>query len=180
MPLRWGWFAIALALVWVAQSGVLWPLGLARWVDLYLLLVLVLALTAPRYDAALAGWFAGLVQDLASADVLGIHALSLGLTAWLVTRLRERVNLTLTRVRVVACVLVALAGQLVYVLHLRFWIVRVPETLPGLLASAAAVSLVAGLVAGLWTGRRSRRGHRTRGGADRFAARTRSPNRLGA
>lgn len=180
MPIRWAWFAIALGLVWVAQSSVLWPLGLARWIDLYLLLVMVLALTAPRYDAALAGWIAGLVQDLASADVLGIHALSLGLTAWLMTRLLQRVNLTVTRVRVVACVLVGFIGQLVYVLHLRFWIVRAPEGLPGLLATAAVVSLVAGLVAGLWTARRPPRRRRGRRGVDRFAARARSPERVGA
>ncbi len=173
MPIRWGWFAIALALVWVAQSSVLWPLGLSHWIDLYLLVALVLGLTAPRYDAALAGWVAGLVQDLASADVLGIHALSLGLSAWLLTRVRERVNLSLTPVRIAACALVGFAGQLVYVLHLRFWIVRAPHGLLPLLASAAVVSLVAAVIAGLWTARG--RGRTGRAGLARGRRLARSP-----
>ena len=168
MPIRWGWFAIALALVWAAQSGVVWPLGLARWIDLYLLLVLVLALTAPRYDAALAGWITGLVQDLASADVLGIHALCLGLTAWLIARLRERVNLSLTAVRIAASALTAFACQLVYLLHLRFWIVRHDGlSLLPLLTQAALTCTTAALIAGWITASGFGRQRRPRIGSPR-------------
>jgi len=56
--------------------------------DLMLILAVHYALWGPWPDAAIAAWILGLVVDLQSLDRIGIHALSFGLAAWAIMRVR--------------------------------------------------------------------------------------------
>jgi|GEM_PF-1171602 len=133
--MRWGAFALALLVTLLLQNAVLWPLG-ASWVDLFLVLALLLGLAARTHDACIAGWLTGIVQDLSSAGMLGIHAFALGIAALLLTRLRERVNLSVWWVRLLVTFAAALAAQLIYHVHLVFW-----EMHPGAVSWWAIVGL---------------------------------------
>jgi rod shape-determining protein MreD len=104
-------------------------------------------LLAPTWDARIAAWIAGLVYDLGSADVLGIHAFTLGLTAFLLTQLREVGNVGVWWVRLLAAFLAAWPGQFVYLLHLHYWAGHGSASLWSLIAAAALTALVVAVLA---------------------------------
>lgn len=89
-------------------------------VDLLLILALIYGLLAPVQHARIAGWIIGFAYDLTSEGPLGIYALALGLTALLLTLMREVVNRHVWHVRLLICFMAALPGQLLVPLHLRF------------------------------------------------------------
>lgn len=142
----WGPFAIALLVVYLIQTGVAALFGFVYF-DAFLVLALLCGLLAPSADARLGAWLVGLAQDLDSADALGIHAFALGLTALLLTWLREVLNLGLWWVRLLALVLAGWAGQVIYLTYGQYWIGRGESSFGGLLVSAAlTAALAAGLV----------------------------------
>ena len=121
-------------------------------VDLLLTLALVYGLLAPVQHARIAGWIIGFAYDLTTEGPLGIHALALGLTALLLTLMRESVNRSLWRVRLLICFAAAVPGQLLVPLHLRF--VQGANAGAGwqIALSAVMLSLTAAVLAALITG----------------------------
>lgn len=115
--MRWGGFALALLAAYLLQCGVFALWG-PDWIDLFLMLALLCGLAAPRHDARIAAWIVGITQDLASPDILGIHALSLGLVGLTLTILREMVNIGYWWPRLIVSFLAAGAGQAVYTVYL--------------------------------------------------------------
>jgi cell shape-determining protein MreD len=161
----WSGFAIALLLAYLFQTGVVALLG-APYVDAFLVLALLCGLLAPTHDARIAGWIAGLAQDLGSADALGIHAFTLGLTALLLTHLREVGNVGVWWVRGPVAFLAAWPGQLIYLLHLHYWAGQGSASLWQLVGNAALTALVAAALAMVinalpWMLRRRRRRYRS-------------------
>jgi rod shape-determining protein MreD len=144
--MAWGAFVAALVAAFLLQTGVLAPLDVQH-LDAFLLVAVMCGLLARTWDARIAGWIAGLVYDLGSADVLGIHAFTLGLTALLLTRLRDLGNIGVWWVRVLAVFLSAWPGQLVYLLHLHYWAGHGSASLWSLILSAALTALVAAILA---------------------------------
>ena len=114
--MRWGYFAIALVGVMLAQTALA-----PDWVDLFAALAFVIALTAAAPEACLAAWMTGFVQDLASTGRLGIHAVLLGVAAWVLVRVRELVNREIGWVRWLVICVVALPLQYFFVLYQRVW-----------------------------------------------------------
>jgi rod shape-determining protein MreD len=112
----WSVFAAALLAAFVLQTTVIRLLGVSS-LDLLCVLALLCGLLAPTADARIAGWIIGLVQDLGSAQGLGPHAFALGLTAWLLTRLRAWLSVRPVGVRLLACLLAAWPGQFLLLLH---------------------------------------------------------------
>jgi cell shape-determining protein MreD len=144
--MAWGGFAIALLLAYLLQTGVAALLNIPFF-DAFLVLALLCGLLAPTHDGRIAAWIVGLVQDLGSADALGIHAFTLGLTGLLLTHLREIGNISVWWVRGLAAFLAAWPGQLIYLLHLHYWAGHGSASLWGLVAGAALTSLVAAALA---------------------------------
>ena len=118
--MRWGSFALVLAATYLLQVAVLFVLGWS-WLDPFLILALVCALMAPTHEARLAGWITGLVQDLGSIDPLGLHAFTLGLAVWIVTKLREELNVHVIWPRLLVLLFGSFPALLVYWLHRAFW-----------------------------------------------------------
>lgn len=114
----WLWFSAALLVVSILQSTVM----VHAWstIDLYIILTIVWALSAPTYDARVAGWIIGLVQDLGTVSPLGLHAFALGLTALAVTILRENIFRQTLYTRSVVGAVGALPGVLLVPIHLWF------------------------------------------------------------
>lgn len=164
MTFHWGRFTLLLLVVLLVQTGLSWITSL-RVLDAFLLLVLLVSLLGPDHDSRLAAWITGLFQDLASADPLGLHAFSLGLTALILTRLRDLLNLNVSWLRTAACLLAALPGQLLCGLHVHFWsghgIMSAFEIALAALAAAAVASLVAASVTGMPRFARRLRARRT-------------------
>ena len=119
--------------------------------DLMLVLALVYGLLAPVNDARLAGWIIGLATDLMTEGPIGIYALALGLTALLVTLLRETMNRRLWWVRLLIGLLAAVPGQLLVLLHLRFIQGAQVGAWWEMLWSAVILSAAAALLAALIT-----------------------------
>lgn len=89
--LRWGLTALVtftVVVVQVAVFDVVRPLGLR--VDLPLLLVLGVGLTARRADAAVVGWGTGLLVDLHHLGPLGLTALVYAVAGWSLADSRRR------------------------------------------------------------------------------------------
>lgn len=89
--LRWGLTALAAlttVIVQVAVFDVVRPFGLR--IDLPLLLVLGVGLTARRADAAVVGWGTGLVIDLHQLGPLGLTALVYAVAGWSLADSRRR------------------------------------------------------------------------------------------
>ncbi|MGD8453041.1 MAG: hypothetical protein PVJ57_14580 [Phycisphaerae bacterium] len=150
--MTWLGLLAALLVSLVLQTGLHW-LGLASpyGVDLLLALALIYGLAAPLAEARLAGWIIGFGVDLMTEGPLGAHAFALGLTAYFLTVLRERVNGTLWWIRLAICFLAALPGQVLLGLHLRYVLDATGAGLGGLLVSALVLSLTGALVAALAT-----------------------------
>lgn len=144
--MAWGGFAIALLLTYLVQTGVTALLPVPG-VDLFLVLALLCGLLAPTHDARIAAWVVGFAQDLGSVDALGIHAFTLGLSAWLLTYLREIINVRAWWVRALAALLAAWPGQLTYLLHVHYWAGSGDASLGGLLAAATLTAAVAAALA---------------------------------
>jgi rod shape-determining protein MreD len=140
--MAWGSFAIALLLAYLVQAGVVALLGVQVF-DAFLILALLCGLLAPPHDARIAAWVTGFVQDLGSADALGIHAFTLGLSGLVLTHLREIVNVRAWWVRGLAAFLAAWPGQIIYLLHLHYWAGRGSGSFGSLLLSATLTALVA-------------------------------------
>jgi cell shape-determining protein MreD len=162
--MAWGGFALALVLAYLVQTGVAAALHLPYF-DAFLLVAVLCGFLAPTHDARLAAWITGLAQDLGSADALGIHAFTLGLTGLLVTWLREVGNVGVWWVRGMAAFLAAWPGQLVYLLHLHYWTGHASSSLGRLIVTATLTSLVAAVLATListapWLLHRRRRHYR--------------------
>jgi cell shape-determining protein MreD len=162
--MAWGAFAIALVLAYLVQTGVAALIPLPSF-DPFLVLALLVGLLAPTYDARIAAWIAGFVQDLGSADALGIHAFTLGLTGLLLTHLREIVNVRVWWVRGLAALVAAWPGQLIYLLHLNYWAGVGAVSLGDVVVSATWTALLAAALATIihalpWLVGRRRRGTR--------------------
>ena len=87
---RRGLLFVALLIALVLQ---LWPLfgGVAMWRPHFVLLVLTFALIyRPDYYGIATAWFAGLVMDAVTGGVFGRYALALGICAYLLHLLRQR------------------------------------------------------------------------------------------
>jgi len=158
--MAWGGFTIALLLVYLVQTGVAGLLGVPYF-DAFLVLALLCGFLAPTHDARIAAWIVGLAQDLGSADVLGIHAFTLGLTVLLLTRLREIANINRWWVRGVAGLLAAWPGQAIYLLHLHYWAGPGNTSFWSLILVATLTTLLAAAFAALinslpWWARRRR------------------------
>lgn len=153
MTLTWGRFALALLATLVVQTVVAWLLG-ARYLDAFLLLSVLAGLLAPARDARLMALAAGLAQDLTSADVLGLHAFSLGLTGLLLTLLLEVVNTSVLWARIAVCFLAALPGQLLCAVHTVYWSGHGLTPWPLVLADVTILSLVAAIAASAITSSR--------------------------
>ncbi|MBL8879225.1 MAG: hypothetical protein JNG88_08905 [Phycisphaerales bacterium] len=164
----WGAFSIIAVITLVLQTTVVRLLGI-EGVDLFLALALFLGLTASTSDARLAAWCAGFVQDLAGGGPIGLHALALGTSVWLLTTLRDVVNLQVWWARWVVGALGALPAQVLVVAYLHYGLgTRLSVVWTAL--SIVVTSLLAGLLATLLTqlpiflewDRRRRRYHRAR------------------
>jgi len=160
--MSWGRFAIALGLVYVFQIGAASLLGWSH-LDPFLIMAVIYGLTAPRHDARIAAWLAGLAQDLGSADALGVHAFTLGLTGLFVTKLREVGNVNVWWVRGLIMLAAAWPGQALYLFHLHYWSGAGAASFSALLFKATIVSAIAAAAALVVTalpsfGRRPRRG----------------------
>lgn len=149
--MAWGAFAIALLLAYLLQKGVAAVLGVPLF-DPFLVLALLCGLLAPKYDARIAGWIVGFCQDLGSADALGIHAFTLGLSGLLLTYLREVVNVHAWWVRGLALFLAAWPGQIIYLLHLHYWAGHAAGSFSDLIVAATLTCLVAAALALLING----------------------------
>ncbi len=145
--MAWGGFAIALVLAYLVQVGVAAPLDVSPHFDAFLLVAVLCGLLAPTHDARIAAWITGLAQDLGSADALGIHAFTLGLTGLLLTWLREVGNVGVWWVRGLAVFLAAWFGQLIYLLHLHYWAGNAVASLWSLVVSATLTALVTAVLA---------------------------------
>jgi rod shape-determining protein MreD len=92
MNLRWGATALVAVTTVVAQVAVfdaVRPLGVR--IDLPLLLVLGVGLSARRPDAAVVGWCTGLLVDLHQLGPLGLTALVYTVAGWSLADSRVRV-----------------------------------------------------------------------------------------
>jgi len=88
--MRWLTFAILAVLVLTLQAAVAPRVELFRARPDFLLIVVVfLGLCAPPRDAIAAAWILGACADLLTIERFGVVALSYGLTAIIVTLLRE-------------------------------------------------------------------------------------------
>lgn len=143
--MAWSGFIVALVLAYLLQSfaEALFP---GTYFDAYLLLALLCGFVAPADDARIGGWIVGLTKDLASADPLGIHALTLGLATLLVTGLREAININAAWVRVLAAFIAAVPARFVYLLHAQYWVGTSDESLVALLTHAALSAAIAAVL----------------------------------
>jgi rod shape-determining protein MreD len=143
----WGLFSVALLIVYLLQSAMLGHFAPA-WLDLFLAFALLCGLAGPLWEARLAGWIVGLAQDVGTDGPLGIHALALGLTVLLLTRMREAVNRELWWVRWLVGFLVAVPAQLLVQVHDRYF-QGAAVSWPHMLGHALLTALVAALLAAL-------------------------------
>ena len=147
--MAWGGFAIALLLAYLVQVGIAAVLPIQHF-DAFLVLALLCGLVGPTHEARLAAWLTGLAQDLGSADALGIHAFTLGLSGLLLTWIREIGNVGVWWVRGLAALAAAWPGQVLYLLHLHYYSSRSDGvSVWSLLLTAACTSLVAAFLATL-------------------------------
>jgi cell shape-determining protein MreD len=149
--MAWGSFAIALVVAYLLQTGVAGPLDVPSF-DAFLLLALLCGLLAPTHEARIGAWITGLAQDLGSADALGVHAFALGLTALLLTWLRDVGNVSVWWVRILAAFLAAWPGRLIYLLHVHYWAGHGSASLWSLVGEATLTALVAAVLAALLCG----------------------------
>ncbi|MBU0639956.1 MAG: hypothetical protein KKB50_13895 [Planctomycetes bacterium] len=173
--MRWGLFAVALLVTYLLQTAVVGHFGVPRAgfpvLDLFLVLGLTCGFARARgevhaspglasiHDARIAAWITGFAQDLASVGPLGIHAVALGLTAFIVTKLRVVVNERLRRVRLVVGFAAAVPAQVLLVVQQRTWsgaaaLERATPVDPlwVALTSALLTALLAAAIAALITG----------------------------
>jgi len=121
--MRWLTFAILAVLVLTLQAAVAPRIDLfSARPDFLLIVVVFLGLYASSGDAIAAGWILGACADLMTIERFGVIAFSYGLTAILVTLLREYLFryrvLTQTIVTLTACLLVRTAWTMYY--HLLY------------------------------------------------------------
>ena len=121
--MRWLTFAILTVLVLTLQAAVAPRLELfSARPDFLLVVVVFLSLYAPSSNAIAAGWVLGVCADLMTIERFGVIALSYGLTAIIVTFLREYLFryrvVTQTAVTLTACLLVRTAWTMYY--HLLY------------------------------------------------------------
>ncbi|MEW6250615.1 MAG: hypothetical protein AB1716_08195 [Planctomycetota bacterium] len=154
--MRWGWFALALLLVYVLATA--WP---HTWLDLLAAFALACALLLPAEDAWLAGWITGFSHDLAGHGPIGIHALALGLAAYGLTRIRDGLNRELWWVRWLGGFVVLFPAQILVALHQRYiggqripWWQIVTEPAGVALLAALLAALAAGVPAAIARRRR--------------------------
>ena len=163
--MSWSRFALALLVVTLAQTAVIPLTGLGAMVDLFTVLALVVAMTAPMHDARIAAWIVGLVYGAATIGSVGAHALALGLAGWLLTLLRGTLNVAAAPGRVVASFLAAWPALLLIRLHLRYWELGAGESLIAVLVNSCGLAVTASVLAALITffpGLGPRRGRRER------------------
>jgi rod shape-determining protein MreD len=121
--MRWLTFAILAVLVLTLQAAVAPRLELfSARPDFLLVVVVFLSLYAPSRDAIAAGWILGACADLMTIERFGVIALSYGLTAMIVTSLREYLFryrvMTQLVAALTACLLVRTAWTMYY--HLLY------------------------------------------------------------
>ncbi len=119
-----GWAAalVALFFVFLVQSTLV--VALPEWVrpDGYLVAAVVLSLLMPVYDARLAAFLAGFLQDIESGDpTIGGRAVCFGLMAMLIGKLRVEVNLRVWWGRLTVALLGALPPYFLHLVFARFW-----------------------------------------------------------
>ena len=153
----WGLFIVGLIVVFLMQVGLVGALNLP-FLDLFAVYALVLGLLLPTWDARLAAWVIGLVQDLGSDDALGLHAFSLGFAVVLLTRLRELVNLDPSWMRLLVAALAALPAMLIVLLYGRLWMgALAPSWGKGFLLSVMIAGVAGALATALTYSPRLRR-----------------------
>ncbi len=140
----WGGLALAVLVAYFVQATLAWMLGPNPF-DPFLVLALLLGLLRPTYDARLSGWMVGLAQDLGSADPLGIHAFTLGLTALFATQLRRVLNANVWWSRGVILLGAAWLPQIILRIFLQVRL-GTTESPFGLLGRASLVTLLAAAV----------------------------------
>lgn len=121
--MRWLTFVILSILALTLQAAVAPRLELfSARPDFLLIVVVFLSLYAPSRDAITAGWILGVCADLMTIERFGLIAFSYGMTAMIVTSLREYLFryrvVTQTVVTLTACLLVRTAWTIYY--HLLY------------------------------------------------------------
>jgi rod shape-determining protein MreD len=153
--MSWSIFFAALVGVYVVQMSIVRIVGLHvlghEPVDLFLVLMLIYGLLAPRDDARLAGVLCGLGADLGGSGPLGIHMLCLGLGAWLLTNWRDALRTHVWSVRAVVGFLPALLAEVAGAIHERYW-TATSMGLGSLLFGGLLTALVATVLAATITG----------------------------
>ncbi len=152
--MRWGWFALVLLAVVIAQGSFTprWPMDLG--LDLFAAFALACAWCLPAEEACLAGWIIGFIQDVGSLQPLGLHALTLGLATWGLTRIRDLVNRELWWVRWISGFAVLFPAQLLVSLRILWgkpveWWRFISEPFTTALVGALLAALLALLPAAL-------------------------------
>jgi len=92
VKVHWEKFAAVLFACAVLQGSLLFFIEVENCTpDLFLLLVIFLALYADKEQALLCAWIAGLARDISSAGRLGFHALLFMGAAFLIIRVRDEI-----------------------------------------------------------------------------------------
>ncbi|MFN0137881.1 MAG: hypothetical protein ACKVS9_17390 [Phycisphaerae bacterium] len=141
--MRWGAFSAALLVTLILQKTVLWVLH-APAIDLFLTLAVLCALCAPAYDARIACWLIGLVQDLGTDPAaLGSNALALGACGMMITFLRDWVQTRDWWMRLAISLLCAWPAQIAVALYDRLWVGHGVRSGAELVGWAALTSIIA-------------------------------------
>jgi hypothetical protein len=99
--MNWAGFAAALLGFVLLQTTAVRYLPVPG-VDLLLILTLWVGLFAPANDARLAALACGFAQGLTTVDSIGAHVFSFGVAGWLITILRESLNMRSIPARFIA------------------------------------------------------------------------------
>ena len=148
----WNAYLFVLLLTFLLQTAVVRLLGFES-IDLLFALALFCALTAPLHDARLAAFWAGFVQDLGSGGFAGAGgppgaaAFAFGISAVVITWLREIINVQIWWVRLVVAFLGALPGQLLLAAYARVWLGVHPGSVWLTIVYVLVLSFLAALVA---------------------------------
>lgn len=150
-------FALLLVAAILVQTAIAWIIPL-RPLDAFLVLTVWICLVTSASAARISGWCVGLVQDLCSLDPLGLHAFTLGLTALLLTHLRDRINVAIPTVRAAVCFLAAWPPQLLAMLYVKYGVGHGIMSSGRLLLDSVLTAALAACVATLLTMRQRRLG----------------------
>ena len=154
LPMRWFPVILLAYMVIGIQAGIAGEVRFHGFgPNLPLLVVVFIALSAPREPALLACVLIGGMQDLATQQVPGLFALSYGLVAWLIVGMQNVVYREHPLTHTTLVLIGGLVTAFVIWIHGRIMVPRVSITL--LLGIAVYTAVLA--TPALWAMQRSRR-----------------------